>query len=106
MRIEKLTTKFQEALADAQPVSGGLETSMGVAIDSLTSAWTELPNGLTTSGFAAGLRSATESLKSTDGEKEPSAAFTGLLPECLKILQEEIEMARYVDICRNALRKA
>lgn len=94
-----------EALA-AIDANGEQESPASVAVDTLTKDWSELPKGVTSPGFLKGLQNTLESLRNTDGDREPSAAYTSLLPECMKIIEEEIEMARYVDIYRKALRKA
>ncbi len=94
-----------EALAAHESPSGESANSDSVAVDSLTQAWGELPKGVNSSGFMLGLSNTFESLKGRGRDREaPESA--GLISECMKILEEEMEMARYVDIYRNALRKA
>ncbi|GEM_PF-4363154 len=94
-----------EALAANESLTGESASADSVAVDSLTKSWNELPKGINSSGFVLGLWNTLESLKGRGRDRE-AAESAGLLPECVKILEEEMEMARYVDIYRKALRKA
>lgn len=100
------TAGLLEALSGLESVSNEPQTSSSVTVDSLTGGWMELPKGVTPNGFRMGLESALEALRHQAGEPGSQSGLQAPSLESMKILQEEIDLAHYVDVFRKALRKA